>query len=80
MLKALIIGIALAQTPTVTLIFRDRTVTMSVTEAERRLATERDLSWQVALTHALGTVPCHVAEQLKAERSCQAQRAAGLIP
>jgi hypothetical protein len=71
--------VALLSQPTVTLVFRDREVTMTVAEAERQLATETDLRWQVALTHALGTVPCHVAERLKPEPSCQVQRAAGLL-
>lgn len=58
MLAKLALSLALFQTaPTVTLVFPDRTVTMTVTEAQQRLVTERDLSWRVALNHALGTLP-----------------------
>ena len=59
--------------PTVTLVFgaNEPTVAMTVTEAQKRLKTETDLKWQVALTLALGTSPaeprCITWEQHVAE-------------
>lgn len=55
MLALALLVVLLQPVPTVTLVFSDRQVTMTVTEAEQRLVTETDLSWRVALTHALGT-------------------------
>lgn len=59
--------------PTVTLVFglNEPDVTLTVVDAQKRLETETDLRWQVALVLALGTLPpepkCITWEQHVAE-------------
>lgn len=75
MLLEFVTVLALSQPaePSVTLVFGadEPNVAMTVTEAQRRLTTEQDLKWQVALVLALGTRPdepkCITWEQHVAE-------------